>query len=379
MKVAFSRSLWSEPEKYPAGRPQYVDWSYIDGEVKRYIPVVYRFAEGVVFDVLTPLNDDALQEYFARCAKVDEACLTEMERRCLEQEHPYGSPEIRNCRINGSEPVEEDAAGTLLLSDRLAKSLTQDNTQEDALNALLRREQKALVGQSSFGCYRVRLKFGPPHSRKDRLCRALRCYKLSELAFETAPKRRLYPAKLELTESQGLEEGGVLQNPVTGTLHKVCLSHIRREVLELPGGAYYCSSALYEAIPPLPQGQRLIFDNTLQQLPEQRASRTLPANAPAIPHDAGQFPKGAADPMEASLQGSAAIGIIGGADGPTAVFVAKGEKDTPVGAHGLPTGICTSAPSWDPRQSRIFRVVGVECMEHEAQKILLGQCEKNKG
>lgn len=367
MKVTFSSSLWAKPEKRSAGRPQQVDWSYHDGSAVRYIPVVYRFAEGVVFDVLTPLDDDALQGFFARCAGVEEELLTDTERRCLEQEHPYGSPELWKCRINGGEPLEDDASGTLLFSDRLAANhlAAQGDAQEEALTAALRLEQKMLVGQSSFGCWRVRLQFGPSRSWRERLRRALRCYKVRELAFETDAQKRLYPVKLEMTESQGMEQGAVLQNPVTGARHRIYLSHIRREVFELPGGrAYYCSSAVYETDQPLPRGQRLVFDNTLPP-PEPAGSGGLPADVPAAPPD-GMRPRGrAAAPTDAD------IGVIGGADGPVAVFWTRGGRDAPAGAHGLPAEACMSVPSWDPRQSRTFRIAGVECVEREAQTIRL--------
>lgn len=387
VKVTFDSSLWKNPEAGPAGRPQRVGWSYLDGETVRYIPVVYRFSGGVVFDILTPVEDTALQEFFARYEDLDEEALDDTGRRCLGQAHPYRFPALRSWRINGSEPIGVNSSGALLLSEQLKKRWKQaEDPAESALAAALRREQGALVGQSSFGCCRVRLEFASAHSCRERLRRALRCYKVHSLEFETRPRRRLYPTALELTDEQGLNEGAVLQNPVNGQVHRVYLSHICREAVELPGsGTFYYASALYELDPPLPKGQRLLFDSVLPPQPKESAVQTLEAQVPVFTREKEALPESVGACSTQIPPEAAAIGVIGGEDGPTAVFVTAGKREgaaaeMPVGAHGLPTGACMSVPAGDPRQSRIFRITGVECTEQEAEKIVLGGYKnKNHG
>ena len=58
---------------------------------------------------------------------------------------------------------------------------------------------------------------------------------------------------------------------------------------------------------------------------------------------------------------ASAIGIIGGADGPTAIFVssAGGEKDILRGLHGLPLHNCFSVPSFQKVDTSHFVLEGI--------------------
>lgn len=84
------------------GRPQRTSWQFKYAGIKRYIPAIYRFSEGIVLDVITILDETKLRKFFEKYESIEET-LTPAQRRCVEQEHPYQAVPISEIWINGKQ------------------------------------------------------------------------------------------------------------------------------------------------------------------------------------------------------------------------------------------------------------------------------------
>ncbi|WP_454054895.1 hypothetical protein [Clostridium sp. Marseille-Q7071] len=63
MKIYYNSSMWNRG-KGICGLTQRVNWQFEFGGTKRYIPVIYRFSKGIVFDIITILDETKLHEFF---------------------------------------------------------------------------------------------------------------------------------------------------------------------------------------------------------------------------------------------------------------------------------------------------------------------------
>ena len=84
------------------GLPQRTSWQFEYAGAKRYIPFIYHFSKGIVFDVITILNETKLREFFEKYEDIEET-LTPLQKRCVEQEHPYQAVPISKIWINGKQ------------------------------------------------------------------------------------------------------------------------------------------------------------------------------------------------------------------------------------------------------------------------------------
>lgn len=101
MKVYYSSSLWSKG-KGLWGWPQRTNWQFKYAGAKRCIPVIYRFSKGIVFDVITILDETKLREFSKKYEAIEET-LTPLQQRCAKQEHPYQAIPISSICINGKQ------------------------------------------------------------------------------------------------------------------------------------------------------------------------------------------------------------------------------------------------------------------------------------
>jgi hypothetical protein len=138
-----------------------------------------------------------------------------------------------------------------------------------------------------------------------------------------------------------------IKHPITGITHALYLQNA--ELVKMPMGrdgnrCFYAMHSKYEIEPALPQGDTLLFNNSIQYT-EPVQDRFGPTAA-------------------------ASIGIIGGADGPTAIFVSSTgkEKYAPRGLHGLPLHNCFTIPSFQKADYCRFVLEGInthKCDEQE--------------
>ncbi|MGE5496367.1 MAG: hypothetical protein ACM3S4_13810 [Burkholderiales bacterium] len=141
-------------------------------------------------------------------------------------------------------------------------------------------------------------------------------------------------------------------NPATNQTHTLYVG--KAETMKLPvtqgmSRSLHAALAAYEIDPELPEGSTLVFNSSIE------------SDAAAGP---GEF-------MENEGRGAASIGIIGGADGPTAIFVGT-KENRPRGPHGLPLYLCFSQPSFTESAAYSFYIEGLSATRIGETVITLG-------
>lgn len=98
MKVRYDSSLWCEGKGFP-GISQRTNWQFEYAGMKRVIPAIYRFSKGIVFDILTFLDEARVRKFFDKY-EAHEAELTPVQRWCAEEEYPYQDVPLKEIWIN---------------------------------------------------------------------------------------------------------------------------------------------------------------------------------------------------------------------------------------------------------------------------------------
>ena len=142
--------------------------------------------------------------------------------------------------------------------------------------------------------------------------------------------------ELEFTVSEREGSGRYTEisflHPETQILHTLYLQ--KEELERLPGDTpLWVAPILYEIRPPLSPGEELCFDSSI-----------------SIPQTGDGFG------FSPEATGSASIGIIGGADGPTAIFTGGlHTKELPRGTHGGSLHYTFAKPSRQPEtEANVF-------------------------
>lgn len=304
------------------GRKQPIDYYFDYAGKRRCIPAIYRFPEGIVFDILTMLDEAELRAFLDKYQGMEEA-LTPAQRRAVEGEHPYQAVSLREIKINDNRPLN-GWSSTSSFHLPWMESYAQ-----------LEKEAKAyknqLEGASCFVCERFTFPFCPePISKWQRLRRWLFPKQINRIVIEISKTTRFLPIESSFTLPYDFSDVHIetFRHPQTQMLHTLYFQGIEHEEVQLPTDrkrkTLHATWLSYEIDPALPEGDRLQFDSSIQWEPE-------PIEANGFYHHSTS---------------AAAIGIIGGADGPTAIFLAgQNNPDTPRGTHGLPLHSCLSKPS----------------------------------
>lgn len=332
MKIYYNSSIWSKG-KGLCGLPQRTNWQFEYAGTKRCIPVIYRFSKGIVFDVITILDETKLREFFEKYETIEET-LTPLQQRCVEQEHPYQAVPIKEIWINGKQ-VESGRSSSGTMSIPWVR-------QDDELTLVRKAYSSILKDTVCFACERFCVPYPETDSKTQKLLRFLRLDRVNRIKLSTYPVQWFFPLDIHFEMSVDEKQKELCFNhPVTGIKHTLYFQSA--ESMELPIGAdrnrsFYTIQSMYEIEPALPQGDALQFNNSIQY--------TEP------PDD--EF-----SPISASCIGI--IGIIGGADGPTAICVSsKGEEKTvSCGVHRLPLHSCFSVPSFQKEDTSHFVLEGI--------------------
>ncbi len=328
MKVYFNSSLWSRGQGLP-GKKQLVNWQFNYDGAERHIPAIYRFAGGVVFDVLTILEEARIYAYLEKY-EAREGKLTARERRVAEQENPYQAVPIQQIWINGRQVGGDYSSSTALYIPGWREN--------DELDAMRYAYRWILQDRPCFACERFIVPYPKAESLVQALLRRFRLDKVRSLKLVTRPVSRLIPlGKTFFVKDK--EEEIKFTHPESGVEHSL---HVQRAGdLEIPIGDHrlFITQAMYAIHPSLPEGETLSFDSTMQV---HRPS----SGDEFVPHSA------------------AAIGIIGGADGPTSIFVG-GQGPSPAGQHR-----CFSVPSLQKEEAACFKLEGINCRYLASQEYI---------
>lgn len=304
------------------------NWQFEHAGLKRYIPAIYRFARGIVFDIITVLDETELQAFIDKYEAREET-LTALEKRVAEQEHPYQAVPIKEIWINDKR-VEGGYSASGAVS---IPWLDQGNELAFARKAY----SSILQDVACFACERFSVPYPEADSKVQGLLRYLRLSKVHSMKLITGPVSRFLPLGMhvEVAAAESQKQVG-FSYPVTEVRHTLYFQGMEAMELPLGGSSLFVNQAMYEIDPSLPTGDTLQFDSTIQNIQHTRRP-----DSEFSPHSA------------------AAIGIIGGADGPTAVFGTRKGAQAPTGSQGLPLHSCLSVPSLQRESTSHFVIAGI--------------------
>lgn len=329
MKVYYNSSLWDKGEGH-WGLPRRVNWRFEHMGTRRCIPALYRFPEGIVFDIITFLDETKLREFFERYEAV-ERTLTPLERRCAEQEHPYQGVPIKEIWINGKR-VERGYSSSSIASIPWAG-------QDDKLIPVRKAYSSILKDGACFACERFCVPYPETDNKIEKLLRFFRLNQIRSIKLSTRPVQWFSPLDIsfDIFDKEGPKKVSFV-HPQTGTTHSLyfqSMEHVKMPIGREGKRRLYTVQAMYEIEPPLPQGDSLLFNSSIQYT-ETGGDRFSPTAA-------------------------SSIGIIGGACGPTAIFAPGKHKEetAPCGLHGLPLYCCFSVPSFHKEDIHHFVLEGI--------------------
>ncbi|MCQ1530418.1 sodium ion-translocating decarboxylase subunit beta [Lutispora saccharofermentans] len=340
MKTYYNSSSWgNEKGKGLCGVQQKVNWKFEHAGARRFIPVIYRFSKGIVFDVITLLDEAKLREFFEKYEAIEET-LTPLQQRCAKQEHPYQSITVREIWING-----EQAKGGYSSSSAVSIPWAR---QDEELIPVRKAYSSILKDRTCFACERFCVPYPEAGSKVQKLLRFFRLSRVKSIKLSTWPVQWFSPLDIhfEIPDKESTREVCFV-HPGTGITHTLYFQD--SEFVEIPmdqdkSRSLYTVQATYEIDPALPQGDSLQFNSSIQyaEPPEDRFS-----------------------PDAAS-----SIGIIGGACGPTAIFLAGNDrkKTIPRGLHGLPLHSCFSVPSFYKEDNLHFILEGINIKKHDEKE-----------
>jgi len=340
VKVYYSSSICSEG-KGLCGLPQRTNWQFEYAGTKRYIPVIYRFSEGIVFDIITILDEVRLRQFFEKYEAIEET-LTPIQRRCAEQEHPYQDLPIGEIWINKEQVKDGYSSSGSICLPWLQES--------DRLIPLRKAYSSILRGVTCFACERYCVPYPEIDSKIQKLLRILRLKKVSELQLSTYPVPQFLPLDIDFEISIDDEQKELFFNhPKTGKTH--ILYFQKPELMEFPmegnqNPNFYSMQCMYEIEPALPIGDTLQFGSSIQ----------YPYTKPT---EEGKY----------TPTCTASIGIIGGADGPTSIFISSKEKgNISCGFNGLPLYRCLSVPSFQREKVSHFILEGINTKNQDSRE-----------
>lgn len=338
MKIYYSSSLWDKRKGF-CGVPQRVNWQFKYEGNTHHIPVIYRFSKGIVFDVITILDEEKLRSFFEKYEAIEET-LTPLERRCAEQEHPYQPLSLKEICID-DKVIKNGYSSSSTVSMPWAK-----DDYKQTLN-LRKAYADILKDTKCFSCHRFCLPYPNADSKIQKMLRLFRLNKIKKLKFSTEAITKFFPLDIHFNMSdQESPKEITFVHPKTGIEHKLYFQN--PESVEIPlseekNHSFYAMQTMYEIEPALSQGDYLAFDTSTQYIepPEGRFSPTA----------------------------AGAIGIIGGSCGPTAIFAASDNKEEkiPCGLHGLPLHSCFSVPNFNKEDNMDFVIEGIHIRSCEGK------------
>ncbi len=341
MKTYYNPSLWgNEKGKGLCGVPQKVNWKFEHAGARHFIPIIYRFSKGIVFDIITLLDEAKLRGFFEKYEAIEET-LTPLQQRCAEQEHPYQSISAKEICINGKRAEGGHSSSS-------AVSIPW-GSQDEELSPVREAYSTLLKDRTCFACERFCVPYPEAGSKVQKLLRFFRLSRIKSIKLSTWPVQWFLPLDInfEIPDKESTREVCFV-HPETGVTHTLYFQD--SELVEMPMGkdgsrSLYTVQATYEIDPALPQGDSLQFGSSIQY---------------AEPPEEGRF----------SPHGASSIGIIGGSCGPTAIFLAGNdrEKTIPRGLHGLPLHSCFSVPSFYKEDNLHFILEGINIKKHDEKE-----------
>lgn len=335
MKVYYDASIWERQSSHKInekpGIKQWVNWRFNYLGKEYIIPCIYRFNKGIVMDIIQPLEERAIQEFKEKYKCLDEEELSVFEEEQIERDRPYKQVKLEKIWIN-EECIDGGWGST-------GATYLAGYNEEERLLTVRESYSKHLQDYDSFHFQRIRISYPKIKRDKNRRKHFGRGQRIEHLKFTTRSEYR----NTSIGESFTLSKENpryemTFVHPITAKKHQLSFKWEESIELSMPKirkGKVYGELGSYKVIPALEKHESLIFDQSMQfeQVEE---------------HKKGHYSK----------EGGS-IGIIGGASGPTAIFLAR-KKDT------TPIQYCYSKLS-DCMQSHTFYLESIRTLETKGQ------------
>ena len=369
MKVYYDSGIWHKGTGIH-GVKQKVNWRFEHADMRCVIPAIYRFPKGIVFDILLFTDEAKLHRFFEQYPT--EETLTSNQRRCAQEEHPLQPVPVQEIWLNGK-LAESGVSYSHIASATWARGENELGTIRKAYPAFLR-------DTPSFACQRVCMAYPEANHRIEPLLRRLRLNRIRSIRLATGAAWRFYPLDICFELPVGIADKQIeFINPPTGAAHRLYFS--KTEIHEFPFGSntsrkLYTMLAQYEIDPALPQGSTINFNSSISC--PQNPQVDFPH--PITPSERFKMIEDTLEEEDSGpcKESPASIGIIGGADGPTAIFVGTVKREQPEGPHGFPLHTGFSVPAFVKKNAYAFTIDGLSVKHIDENDYLLGDIDTGK-
>ncbi len=295
MKVYYKSSLWYTGENRGKKEAecrckQKINWAFEHLGQKCYVPYIYRFKKGIVFDIITPVADEVFQAYIEKYNAID--LQDKHQRRQLEEERPYQTVDIAEIWINGESGDRYSSS---------AKFYSPLENIDENYKKLKKAYREILKDEIHFFIERVCVPYPNIATGFQKLKRPKRGDVIYSLKIESHEVDRDYPLekKFKLSATQPTYEMEII-HPVSKEKYRLSFEIGEQQCFKVEENQLHTTVASYEINPPIKNGDRLYFDNSLDYRSKSQCKY--------------------------EPEGARSIGIIGGADGPTAFFMTSKVK-----------------------------------------------------
>lgn len=323
MAVYYNSSLWDKSKGIP-GRPQKINWEFENNGLRRIIPTIYHFSKGIVFDLITIVDEGEFNNFYNKYVDIEEK-LSPMEQRLLKQEHPYQEVEIKDIWLNGKKIENGYSSSGLFYNPQ---------EEQSELDIIKKTYSYILEGVTCFNCSRFQVPYPSTNFIREKILRFLHLHKIESIEINTLPIRKFYPIAIgfEMSEMDNIKETSFV-HPKTKVKHKLYFQ--KPEICEIHD--LYFMQSKYEIEPELGEGNNLQFDTSI----------VMP---------------------RADVNLASSIGIIGGTSGPTAIFIGGKDKNISYGQKGLPLHNALSIPSLERDDVFKFTLEGINIRISEGEE-----------
>jgi hypothetical protein len=318
VKVYFKQNFWDTREGI-LGVPQKVDWKFTYENQQYYIPMIYRFQEGITIDIISLLDTAKIKEFHEKYeSRVNS--MSEEELQYLETINPIQEFPLRKIYINNELAQSKGSCTSCHIAG-------MDRREKDNALTEIQRENIFLQGEDiSFQCMRVHIKYLTECQRN-----------VHSMKFITSKTEYLIPVrkhfKIDIdTCEKEYEE--VFVHPLSGVRHHVYINEIERKNARELFPQYELNNPFnfaivsYELKPSLHQDERLLL--TEKKQPDES--------------------------MTDDNKSATSIGVI------------FGNKEIKLGKHGYPLESFSTKMYWKSLKNIEINIAGIykkKCSEEE--------------
>ncbi len=292
-KVYYNGSFWGHAGKDHSGKEIVVNKKFEWDDNTWYIPAVYACAAGLVIDFCVEIEPERIKAFVERYAALEERAdkLSDLEYKRVRQESPTDISFGANVMINNRQLISDRGCGLSWIPEACmpAKQKNPAEVIEIVEHYNLDKDKGWAICRKT---YRWATKSKPV---------------LSKINLELAKR----PADIYGMQFKSPlpDESIIFTHPVTGIEHVLSVQeceaqeldkeHLAKEDYEFPK----CFKAMtYTLSPDIPDKDFYICDTEQSDSPRRKPVENM---------------------MSPSVHSTASIGIIGGAAGPTAIFLAS--------------------------------------------------------